>query len=239
MITFTPLASSSLGNAYLLTDGETPLLLDAGITLMDIRKRLSFRIPKLAGVLITHEHMDHAKGVKHLMGTGRDAYMTQGTADALGMDKCKHRHRLNIIKALVQFNIGPWSVMPFDTAHDAAEPVGFLVGHESGDKILYATDTQYLKYRFNNLTHIAIECNHSRALLMDGACAGSFNSELAKRVRRNHMSLESVQKMLKSNDLSKLEEVHLLHASDNNSDVEHFKKEIQKQTGRPVYIADV
>ncbi len=230
-----PLASSSRGNACLLTDGKTPLLLDAGINLKALRQKLPIKITDLTGVLATHEHGDHASGVKHLMGTGRDCYMTQGTADALG--DFKHKHRLNIIKAKTQFQVGTWTIMPFDTVHDAAEPVGFLLTNHV-KKILFVTDTAYIPYRFKGLTHICVECNYSDALLVTSVYTGKTHAGIAKRIRKNHMGLETLQRMLAANDLSKLEEIHLLHASDANSDVGLFKQEIQKQVGVPVYIAD-
>jgi len=76
-------ASGSSGNLYRVDDGRTQVLLECGITFARIQKALSFKLSKIDGCLITHEHMDHAKAVKELLLRGTDCYMSKGTAEAL------------------------------------------------------------------------------------------------------------------------------------------------------------
>ncbi len=233
MIEFTPFASGSTGNCYRITDGRTPLLLECGIKYKEIQKSLTFRVSEVAGCLVSHEHQDHCKAIKDLMRAGIDCYMSRGTAEALGMKG----HRLHIIKAKEHFNIGSWTVLPFDTRHDAEEPLGFLMANQDGEKLLYATDTYYIKYKFSGLTHIAIECNYSLDILRANVEAGLVEPVLKNRILKSHFSLENVKEFLKANDLSKVQEIWLLHLSNGNSDAERFKREIQSLTGKPVYIA--
>lgn len=229
MIEIKFLASGSSGNLYRINDGNTALLLEAGIKLRDIRKGLDFKLSQIAGCLISHEHQDHCRAAVSMMKMGIDIYLSQGTLDALGLNG----HRINIIKARKQFNIGDWAALPFEIQHDANEPLGFLLA--SGEhKILYATDTAYLKYRFNGLSHIAIECNYSQRILSQNR---SIPSLLRQSIIRNHFSLENVKEFLKANDLSKVREIYLLHLSDANSNAEMFKREIQELTGKPTFIA--
>ena len=230
---FTAFASSSRGNLYRLSHGDSALLIEAGLPLREIKKALNFKLSRISACLLTHEHMDHAKGAPELMKAGVDLYCTRGTADALSLNG----HRLHIVKPLVQFRIGPWSVLPFDVVHDAAEPVGFLVGHKAGGKLLFATDTSYLKHRFQGLTHIAIEANFSAQKLKEQVARGKVHPDVARKLWGRHMRLETVLDMLKANDLREVREIHLLHLSDQNSDAEMFKSEIQNQTGNPVIIA--
>ena len=176
---------------------------------------------------------DHSKAVTDIMKAGIDCYMSRGTAEALGLSG----HRLNIIKARQQFHIGSWVVLPFETQHDAAEPLGFLLANQAGDKLLYATDTYYIRYRFHGLTHIMIECNYSTDILRANIKVGNVPAELKKRLLKSHFSLENVRKFLQANDLSKVQEIWLLHLSDNNSDAERFKREVQELTGRMVFVA--
>ena len=123
MITFASFASGSTGNCYRITDGRTPLLLECGIGINNILRNLKFGVSSLAGCLVSHGHKDHAKAVKDLMKFGIDIYLSQGTADEIsGLDSW--RHRLHIIKARQQFRIGTWTILPFETQHDAAEPLG-------------------------------------------------------------------------------------------------------------------
>jgi phosphoribosyl 1,2-cyclic phosphodiesterase len=232
-VNFTSYASSSRGNLYRLSHGENALLIEAGLPLKEIKKALGFKLSGISGCLLTHEHQDHSKAARDLMKAGVDVYCTQGTAEALHLDG----HRLNIVKAMVQFRIGPWSVMPFDTIHDAAEPVGFLIGHQDGGKILFCTDTGYVRYRFKAVTHIAIEANYSALKLKEQVFQGKVHPDVARQLWGRHMSLEAVRDMLRANDLSQVQEIHLLHLSDQNSAAELFKKEIRDLTGKPVFIA--
>ena len=167
------------------------------------------------------------------MRAGIDCYMSHGTAEALGLSG----HRLHIIKAKQQFRIGTWTILPFETQHDAAEPLGFLLANQDGDKLLYATDTYFIRYRFRGLTHIAVECNYSLDILRTNVAKGSVEPALKNRILKSHFSLENVKKFLQANDLSKVQEIWLLHLSEQNSCEKRFKEEVQKITGKPTYIA--
>jgi len=229
------LASGSSGNAYLVSDGKTPLLLEAGIAFRFIQQKLNFQTSGIAGCLITHEHLDHAGAARDLMKAGIDCYMSQGTADALKLDGPRilneREYRLHIIRARWQFKIGTWDIKPFSAHHDAAEPLCFLMAGRSG-RLLFATDTAYIAHRFEGLTHLMIEANYSAPLLKDNTPA----SDLRRSILQDHMSLETLIRMLRANDLTKVEEIYLLHLSNNNSDAAMFKRRIQEVTGKPVYI---
>ncbi|MGF7429605.1 MBL fold metallo-hydrolase [Thermoanaerobacterium thermosaccharolyticum] len=234
MIDIKVLASGSKGNCYRVTDSITLLIIEAGIPYKEIQRKLNFKISEIAACLITHEHKDHCKAVKDVIKAGIDCYMTQGTKEAIELDG----HRIKVIKPKQQFKVGSWTILPFETQHDAVEPVGFLLANQAGEKLLYATDTYYIKYRFKNLTHIMVECNYSISILKDNVEKGIIEAELKNRLFRSHFSLENVKEFFKANDLSKVKQIWLLHLSDNNSDAERFKREIQELTGKEVYIAE-
>jgi len=233
MIDIQVLASGSRGNCYRIDDGSTPLLLECGVPYKEIQKKLNFKTSEIAACLVSHEHQDHSKAVKDIMKAGIDCYMSQGTAEALGVSG----HRIHIIKAKHQFKVGSWTALPFETEHDAAEPLGFLLVNKAGDKLLYATDTYYIRYRFQGLTHIMIECNYSLDILKANVETGLVSAELKNRILKSHFSLENVKKFLQANDLSVVQEIWLLHLSDGNSDANRFKREIQELTGKMVFIA--
>jgi phosphoribosyl 1,2-cyclic phosphodiesterase len=228
----TVLASSSAGNAYLV-GGRSPLLLDCGLSYRELQRATGYKLTGLAGCLVGHEHADHSKAAPDLMRAGINCYMSAGTAEALGLTG----HRLRAIKALDLLMVGGWAVLPFDTVHDAAEPLGFLIAGE-GEKILYLTDTAYCRYRFRGLTRIMIECNYSREILDRNIEAGKLHPGLRRRLLRSHMGLDRVLTFLAVNDLSAVREVMLLHLSDGNSDAVGFKRAIQAATGRMVRVAE-
>jgi phosphoribosyl 1,2-cyclic phosphodiesterase len=152
------LASGSSGNAYLVSDRHTTLLIECGISYRKIQQKLNFRTAEIDACLVTHEHKDHSKASKDILKAGIDIYISQGTKEALELVG----HRINIIKAKQQFKIGTWVILPFDTQHDAVEPLGFLLySNATKEKLLYVTDTAYIRYQFKGLTHIMIECNYS------------------------------------------------------------------------------
>ena len=233
MIRIQVLASSSRGNCYYVTDGVTPLLLECGISWKEIQRKLDFKTSEIKGCLISHEHKDHCKAAEEVAKASIDCYMSQGTQEMLNVQG----HRIKIVKAKEQFQIGTWTIMPFDTQHDAREPLGFLLVNQVRDKLLYLTDTYYCKYTFSGLTHIMVECNHSYEILRKNVDSGAVPVEMKKRLIRSHFSLENVIEFLKANDLRKVQEIHLIHLSDGNSNEELFKIEIQALTGKVVYVA--
>jgi phosphoribosyl 1,2-cyclic phosphodiesterase len=233
MIEITPFASGSTGNCYHITDSKTPLLLECGIKYKDIQKGCVFRLTEIKACLISHEHQDHAKAVKEIMRAGIDCYMSRGTAEALEVSG----HRANIIKTKQQFRIGTWTILPFETQHDVTEPLGFLMANQDGEKLLYATDTYFIRHRFQGLTHIMIEANYCMDILKRNVEAGLVPKKLKSRILKSHFSLENVKEFLKANDLSKVQEIWLLHLSNGNSDAERFKREVMELTGKPTYIA--
>lgn len=229
-----PIASSSAGNAVFVTDGQTPLLLDCGISLKRLRRELPCLPTQLKGALITHEHKDHSKGIQELLTNAVNVYATKGTIDAIG--PVSDDHRLHVIRAKEQFQIGTWHILPFATIHDAAEPVGFLL--RSGTmKVLYITDSAYIPCQVPELTHVLVETNHSTEIMEQRAAAGKLHEGHMQRVIRSHLSIEQVADWLQRADRSKLQEVHLLHLSDEHSDEKEFHKAIASVTGVPVYVA--
>lgn len=227
------LASGSSGNAYRIGDGSTELLLDAGIPLKAIQVGCGFRMRQIDGCFITHAHQDHSKAARDLARLGMDIYTSQGTIDACELTG----HRIRPVKALEELTVGTFKVLPFDVQHDAPEPLGFLfTSTATGEKLLYFTDTYYIKYRFKGLTHIMAECNYDAESIQHSVEAGYIPIELVPRLMKSHMSLEHLIEMLKVNNLNKVRQIYLLHLSANNSNAERYKEEIQKQTGAEVYV---
>ena len=130
------IASSSAGNAYAVSDGQTRLLLEAGISIKQIRRSVNFGVSQLAGCLISHSHADHSKAVQGLMDAAVNCYMSQATATEIGAGG----HRVQIIEPLRQFRLGTWTVLPFPAVHDV-ECLGFLLAGGDGAKLLYLTDS--------------------------------------------------------------------------------------------------
>ena len=228
-----PLASGSIGNSYIVGDGETELLLDAGIPLKAIQAGSGFRVSRMGGCFITHAHKDHSKAAKDLARLGVDVYTSRGTMDACELSG----HRFKPVKALEEISVGTFRVLPFDVDHDAPEPLGFLfTSTATGEKLLYFTDTYFLRYRFQGLNYIMAECNYSMEGIRRSVELGYIPIERVPRLMKSHMSLEHLLDMLKANDLRHVRQIYLLHLSNDNGDERMFREEVQKQTGAEVYV---
>lgn len=132
--------------------------------------------------------------------------------------------------------IGEWVVLPFDLHHDVPTH-GFLIGGPKFEKTLFIPDTSYIRNRFESVNIIAIECNYIADKLSHNIQSGAIPKAVGRRVRRNHMSLDTVIGMLKANDLSRCREIWLLHLSDANSDEGEMRTRVQEETGIATYIA--
>ena len=229
------LASSSAGNCYLLQSGEDMLLIEAGISIKKIRQGTDFNLSAVSGCLVSHAHQDHCKALNDLIKAGVDCFMTSGTyGKAISSDWVSHR--VHILDMLEQKNIGAFTVMAFPTVHDCEGSCGFLIVHGK-DKILFATDTAFIEYRFKGLTHIMIESNYQESILEKRVDSGAISIPQKNRLLFSHFSLENVLSFLGDLDRSKLRECHLIHLSSGNSDAKYMRRKVAGFLGIPVYIA--
>lgn len=228
----TALASGSSGNAYLVTDGDSSILIECGLPFKKLQRALDFKLSELDAVLCSHEHMDHARAVAEVARAGVDVYVSQGTLDALGLSG----HRLHAVASTGQYRVGDWTILPFDARHDANQPLGFLIAN-GPHKLMYLTDSAYCPYRFEGITHWLIEVNYDETTMRENVKNGTLDINLKNRIIRNHFSLENAVELFKANDLSKVSEIVLIHLSDANSDEARFKREIQEATAKIVKIA--
>ena len=143
MLTLTTLASGSSGNCALLSDGETHVLIDAGISCRRIctaLRGLGMEPADLAGVLITHEHTDHIAGVATLTKQLRvPVYTSPGTGRQLCYRIAALEDLLHPVSPGTAFSLGGLDIETFPTLHDAAEPMGFAVS-SGGRKAAVVTD---------------------------------------------------------------------------------------------------
>ena len=217
---FNSYASSSSGNCYSVSDSETALLLECGLTYKKLQKVVDFDISKFAACLVTHCHSDHSKCVKDLIQRGMPVYMSQGTAEALETEGAE------LIEHMEQFNVGSLDIVPFTTFHDAREPLGFLIkSRVDGDVLAFATDTVNLRYKFPGLNILAIEANYDKTILE--RCE-RMPEKVRYRITNSHMEIDTLCDYLRSLDLSQCREIHLLHLSDATSHEGHFINKVAR-----------
>ena len=225
---FEALASSSAGNAYIVTDRDTRILLECGVSHKKLQKLSGFSLSEFQACLVSHEHKDHAKAVQELIERGMAVYMSEGTADALETDA------VNLIESMEQFNVGSLDIVPFTTFHDAAEPLGFLIkSRVDGDVLAFATDTVNLRYKFPGMNILAIEANYDKAILE--RCE-KMPEKVRYRISNAHMEIDTLCDYLRSLDLSECREIHLLHLSDATSHEGHFINKVARAVPKGIEI---
>jgi phosphoribosyl 1,2-cyclic phosphodiesterase len=231
---FTPIASSSKGNAYLVECGNAdPLLIECGIPIRQLKERLW--LSGLAGCLVSHQHMDHARALPDLLKASVDVWCSRAVAEKLNM---LGHYRITVIDAGDKWRVGPWTILPFDVHHDVPTQ-GFMIGAPDGECLLFIPDSGYVEQRFQGVTIAAVECNFNEEILTEKILAGSIPAVAGHRIRRYHSSLDVLVGMLKANDLSRCRQIWLLHLSDGNSDETRMVREVQEATGVPVYACEV
>lgn len=242
MISVKVFGSGSSGNGYLIDDGHSQLIIECGVQFKKVQKQMGHNFSKVAGALITHEHRDHCKYISSLIDkTAVDVFATHGTIDAMFEDpvlklKIHHGYRFNELQYKQTQKIGTWYVTPFEIQHDVREPAGFLIDNTAGDRLIFITDSYYVKYRFPNVTHMMVEANYSKDIV-DQKMSKGFDLKRKERLLESHFDFDRTIDFIKSNKSDRLQEVWLLHLSDANSHEQKFKEETQKLVGVPVYIA--
>ena len=225
---FEALASSSAGNAYVVSDQETRVLLECGISHSKLQKLSGFSLSEFQACLVSHEHKDHAKAVAELISRGMAVYMSPGTAEALETDG------VELIENMEQFNIGSMDIVPFTTFHDAREPLGFLIkSRVDGDVLAFATDTVNLRYKFPGMNILAIEANYDKNILE--RCE-KMPEKVRYRIANAHMEIDTLCDYLRSLDLSECREIHLLHLSDATSHEGHFINKVARAVPKGIEI---
>ena len=225
---FQALASSSAGNAYVVSDKDTRILLECGVSHSKLQKLSGFSLSEFQACLVSHEHKDHAKAVEELIGRGMTVYMSQGTAEALETEGAE------LIEDRTQFNVGSLDIVPFTTFHDAREPLGFLIkSRVDGDVLAFATDTVNLRYKFPGLNILAIEANFDKNIL--DRCE-KMPEKVRYRITNSHMEIDTLCDYLRSLDLSACREIHLLHLSDATSHEGHFINKVARAVPKGIEI---
>ena len=232
------ISSSSAGNCYVLESEASALVIECGASPETMFARTGIDARKFVGAVVTHEHGDHAAHIGKYADRAIDVYASQGTLAACRIDKA---HRAHTLRPMQSVMVGDFVVRAFDVKHDAAEPFGYIIEHEECGKVLFATDTHFIRYNVKSLrlNHILIEANYSQEELDDNIARGTMNPAQAARVRTSHLSIDAACDMVKANETAELSTVVLLHLSNANSLADAFAAQMRKTAHfARVFVAD-
>jgi phosphoribosyl 1,2-cyclic phosphodiesterase len=189
------LASGSSGNAALLATENTRILVDAGLSMRELRKRLASigeSLEAIDAILITHEHSDHVAGLP-VLARNKDVraviYMTHLAAPAIDWGAAAPPARLEPFQAGASFQIGDIEVQSFGIPHDAVDPVGYCFLAQ-GVRVGVATDLGYvpesIKFHLRRTNLLLLEANHDLDMLKVGPYPWSVKQRVMSRV--GHLS---------------------------------------------------
>jgi phosphoribosyl 1,2-cyclic phosphodiesterase len=214
------LASGSRGNAVYLTDGVTRILIDAGLSGVEIERRLNSRglsAQDLDALVVSHEHSDHIQGVGVLSRKYRlPVYINEKTrlaAPQLGkLGEARH------FTCGTPFTIDEIRIHPFAISHDAADPAGFTLSR-GGAKIGIATDlgiaTAMVREHLKGCALLVLEANHDPTMLSQGPYPWPLKQRI--RGRTGHLANEDTRDLLHELQHDGLRHVVLAHLSDTNN----------------------
>lgn len=230
---FHSLASSSHGNAYIVSDSQTRILLECGVSHKKLQQLCGFKTTLFDACLISHEHKDHCSCVEKLLAAGTPVYMSQGTAEALELSETL-LELAEEMESGKRFTVGTIDILPFSTMHDAKEPLGFVMqSRVDGDILAYAIDTVNVPYNFPGVNLLAVEANFEQAVL--DRCE-KMPEKVRHRISNTHMEIEMLCKCLKRMDLSRCREIYLLHLSDATSHEGQFINKVARAVPRGIEV---
>ncbi|HET7764003.1 MAG TPA: MBL fold metallo-hydrolase [Burkholderiales bacterium] len=220
---FASLGSGSQGNALVAGAGRTLLMLDCGFTVQETESRLAragLAPADLAGIVVTHEHGDHADGVFPLARRHAiPVWMTFGTLAALrdagaSAEDCAIR----LVDSQRAFSVGDVQVQPFTVPHDAREPVQYVLS-DGARRLGVLTDTgcatAHIEATLSGCDALVLECNYDPGMLEGGPYPPSLKTRIAGRL--GHLDNATSGAILAALDRGRLKHVIAAHLSQTNN----------------------
>ncbi len=220
--------SGSSGNAYYIGNHDTAILIDAGLSSRKIVRGLEEigkNIRNIQAILISHDHIDHIKGLPDLTQRFNSAfYTTPKTWEAIQVNRFTRHTRPGCFRPIAAgeaFGIGSFEITAFPVSHDAADSVGFSIRSAEG-RLTFATDLGHIgpeAAEFLKASNILIlEANYDDHMLSNGP----YPPYLQARIRstNGHLSNDQTARFLFESDHPRLSHVFLAHLSEHNNSPE-------------------
>lgn len=230
--------TSSKGNCSIIQSKTGGLLvIDAGIKFDKVNKEVGYQLHKAEACLITHSHADHTAYMSDFTDAGINAYLLPETRSQVS--KCGSERYLNDVPTLTSgkfiiyytksFAFRAFSLVHTNNDGTPCPCVGYLIYDRASDeKMLWATDTQYIANRFRPLDYYCLEANYIEEDW--GEQLPYIEKSVEQRRVQSHMSVQTVCEFLKQQDLSLCKAIYLLHLSNSLTDRERKKivREVKK-----------
>ena len=227
------LASGSSGNAFLVVNDGTALLVDAGLSRRELERRMSvFGVEptQVEAVLLTHEHTDHVRGARGFcQGNEKTAYATRGTLSLTPLEGAKEV----ALMPAVEYDIGSFKVRPFRVKHLAAEPIAFSIRTDSV-KVAIASDlgsvTPQVVREMADSDMMLIEANYDEKMLMEGEYPDFLKQAIDGE--NGHLSNKDAGALARGAVAERTKDVMLVHLSKENNTPELAREAVGHALGR-------
>ena len=222
------LGSGSSGNCYILENDNEALIIEAGLPFMEAKKALNFNVMKIKAVLITHIHSDHHLYWFQYVRAGIPVF-EPFKLDGSGLEFANSQFR--VIAFDNRDKSGRWLHNNSDGSECPC--YGFYITHPDIGSLVYVTDTEYVRWRFNGVNHILCEANYDMQFV--NRDEPNYEHRL-----RGHMSLCTALEFISTNDNPALRNVVLIHLSDKSADSALFRQRTEEtiKYGADVYVAE-
>jgi phosphoribosyl 1,2-cyclic phosphodiesterase len=244
---YASLASGSKGNCHAFSDGERTLLIDVGISFLQIRTRLEalgWDPGQVKAVALTHEHSDHIAAIPVLLR--RTDWVFLATAETLSA--IERIHSLEIpparwlpLRAGHALEWDGWRLLPFSTPHDAVDSVAYRL-ERSAFNAAVVTDlghpTALVADHCQDLDLLVLESNHDVQMLREGSYPPLLKARILSRV--GHLSNQASAELLGRCLSSRLRTVVLAHLSEQNNDPDLARfaaEEVLRGAGTRLHVA--
>lgn len=218
---FSILASGSKANATLVEAGGMRLLIDAGLSCRTLTQRLkAAEIPpeSLDGILITHEHIDHVKGLDRFVKQYHTPVFTNYNTAAVIERQCRNEQRdapeFTFFESGFAFALGDLTITPVPIPHDTAEPVAYVID-DGTHRLGYFTDlghvTDPVAQAIGSCTALILESNHDLQMLRQSGRGFALISRISGRA--GHLSNDQACEAVANSVSAELRSLTLAHLS--------------------------
>lgn len=229
------LGSSSAGNAYVIGDGDTTILLECGFPLKEMQSRSLFNLVNVDGCFITHFHQDHAKGVNDLLKYAVDVYALPETLSALNVSE---HHRAKAVEVGKVIDINTLKILPVTMHHDCP-CVGYMVySTKTNERLFFATDTYKITVNPQEIDYLIVEINYQKEIVNNLVNEGIMEASVRARLLFSHFELSKALSWLNKIDKSRLKRIYVAHLSNGHSNADEIKRAVISETGVPTVICE-
>lgn len=229
------LGSSSAGNAYLISDGRTSLLLECGLPYNELQVKSDFKIAQIDACLISHFHQDHSKAIHDILKYAINVYALPETLSALNVSE---HHRAYGVKPSEHFVVNTFVIMSITMHHDCP-CIGYMIySTHTGERLFFATDTYKITVNPQGVDYLILEINYQKEIVNNLVNEGVMEASIRARLLFSHFELSKALNWLKRIDKSRLKRIYVAHLSNGHSNSEEIKRAVIAETGVPTVICE-